>query len=224
MVAQHCECCKYCWIMVYNWERNTTRLYIGTLLFNLYQSTSCKMVGWMKQKLESRFPGEISITSDMQMTPPYGRKWRRTKEPLDESERGEWKSWLKIQHSKNKDHGIWSHYFMQIDGEKMETVTDFIFGGSKTTVDSDCSHEIKRCLLLGRKAIINLDSILKSKDITLPTKIRIVKPMVLLVVMYGCESWTIKKTEHWRIDTFKLWCWRRLLRVPWTAWSQTSQS
>ena len=85
---------------------------------------------------------------------------------------------------------------MQIDGEKMETVTDFIFGGSKTTVDSDCSHEIKRCLLLGRKAIINLDSILKSKDITLPTKIRIVKPMVLLVVMYGCESWTIKKTEH----------------------------
>ena len=85
---------------------------------------------------------------------------------------------------------------MQIDGEKMETVTDFIFGGSKTTVDSDCSHEIKRCLLLGIKAIINLDSILKSKDITLPTKIRIVKPMVLLVVMYGCESWTIKKTEH----------------------------
>ena len=180
--------------------------------------------GWMKQKLESRFPGEISITSDMQMTPPYGRKWRRIKEPLDESERGEWKSWLKIQHSKNKDHGIWSHYFMPIDWEKSETVTDFIFGGSKTTVDSDCSHEIKRCLLLGRKAIINLDSILKSRDITLPTKICIVKPMVLLVVMYGCDSWTIKKTEHWRIDTFKLWCWRRLLRVPWTARSQTSQS
>ena len=105
----------------------------------------------------------------------------------------------------------------QIDGETMETVTDFIFLGSKITADSDCSHEIKRHLLLGRKAMTNLDSILKSRDISLPTKIRLVKAIVLPVVMYGYDSWTIKKAEHQRIDGFKLWCWRRLLRVPWTA-------
>ena len=99
----------------------------------------------------------------------------------------------------------------------METVTDFIFLGSKIIADSDCSHEIKRCLLLGKKAKIYLDSILKSRDITLPTKVRIVKAMVLPVVMYGCESWTIKKAENLRIDAFELWCWRRLLRVPWTT-------
>ena len=105
----------------------------------------------------------------------------------------------------------------QIDGETMERLTDFIFSGSKITADGDCSHEIKRCLLLGRKAITNLDSILKSRDITLLTKICLVKAMVFLVVMYGCESWTVKKAECWRIDAFVLWCYRRLLRVPWTA-------
>ena len=105
----------------------------------------------------------------------------------------------------------------QIEGGKLETVTDFIFLGSKITVDSDYSHEIKRCLLLGMKAMTNLDSILKNKDITLPTKIHIVKAMVFPVVTYSCESWTIKKAEWWRTDSFKLWCWRRLLRVPWTA-------
>ena len=99
----------------------------------------------------------------------------------------------------------------------METVTDFIFLGSKITADDDCSYEIKRHLLLGRKAMANLDSILKSRDITLPTKIHLVKVVVFLVVMYGCESWTIKKAEHQRIDTFKLWSWRKLVRVPWTA-------
>ena len=99
----------------------------------------------------------------------------------------------------------------------METVRDFIFGGSKITADSDCSHEIKRRLLLGRKAMTNLDSILKSRDITLPTKFHLVKAMVFPVVMYGCESWTIKKAERRRIDAFELWCWRRFLRVPWTA-------
>ena len=99
----------------------------------------------------------------------------------------------------------------------METVRDFILGGSKITMDCDCSHEIKRCLLLGRKAMTNLDSILQSRDITLLTKVRRVKAMVFPVVMYGCESWTIKKPAHRRIDAFKLWCWRRLLRVPWTA-------
>ena len=100
----------------------------------------------------------------------------------------------------------------QIDGEAMETVTDFILGGSKITADDECSHEIKRCLLLGRKAMINLDSILKTRDITLPTKVRLVKAMVFPVIMYGCESWTIKKAERRRIDAFELWCWRRLLR------------
>ena len=99
----------------------------------------------------------------------------------------------------------------------METVADFILGGSKITADSDCSHEIKRCLLLGRKVMTNLDSILKSRDITLPAKVYLVKAMVFPVVMYGCESWTIKKAEHQRTDAFELWCWRRLLRVPWTA-------
>ena len=105
----------------------------------------------------------------------------------------------------------------QIDGETVETVADFIFLGSKITADGDCSHEIKRCLLLGRKVMTNLDSILKSRDMTLPTKICLVKAMVFPVVMYGCESWTIKKAERQRIDAFELWCWRRLLRVPWTA-------
>ena len=96
-------------------------------------------------------------------------------------------------------------------------VTDFIFLGSKITADGDCSHEIKRCLLLGRKAMTNLDSMLESRDVTLPTKVRLVKAMVFPVVKYGCESWTVNKAERWRIDAFELWCWRRLLRVPWTA-------
>ena len=105
----------------------------------------------------------------------------------------------------------------QIDGEKVETVTDFIFLGSKITADGDCSHEIKRRLLLGRKAMTNLDSKLKNRDITLLTKVCLFKAMVFPVVMYRCESWTIKKAEHQRIDAFELWCWRRFLRVPWTA-------
>ena len=105
----------------------------------------------------------------------------------------------------------------QIDGETVETVSDFVFWGSKITADGDCSHEIKRRLLLGRKAMANLDSILKSRDITLPTKVCLVKAMVFPVVIRECESWTIKKTEHQKTDAFELWCWRRLLRVPWTA-------
>ena len=105
----------------------------------------------------------------------------------------------------------------QINGETVETVSDFIFLGSKITSDGDCSHEIKRHLFLGRKAMTNLDSLLKNRDITLPTKVCLVKALVFLVVIYGCESWTIKKAERRRIDAFELWCWRRLLRVPWTA-------
>ena len=105
----------------------------------------------------------------------------------------------------------------EIDWETVETVLDFILGGSKITADGDCSHEIKRCLLLGAKVMTNLKSIFKSRDISLPSKVRLVKVMVFLVVMYGCESWTVKKAERRRIDAFELWCWRGLLRVPWTA-------
>ena len=111
----------------------------------------------------------------------------------------------------------------EIDGETVETVSDFILGGSKITADGYYSHEIKRCLLLGRKVMTNLESILKSRDITLSTKVRLVKAVVFPVVMYGCESWTVKKAERQRIDAFELWCWRRLLRVPWTA-RRSSQS
>ena len=136
-------------------------------------------------------------------------------------ERGEWKSLLTAQHSENEDHGIWSHHFMANRGENSGWL---YFLGSKITADGNCSHEIKRCLLLGRKVLTNLDSILKSRDITLPTKVRLVKAMVFPVAMYGCESWTIEKAERWRIDAFELWCWRRLLRVPWTARDPTSPS
>ena len=127
---------------------------------------------------------------------PYGRKWRGTKKPLDEGKRGEWKCWLKTQHSKMKIMMSGPITSWQIDGETMETVTDFIFLGSKFTADGDCSQEIKRCLLLGRKAMTNLDSILKSRNITLPTKKCLVKAMDFPVVMCGCESWTIKKAER----------------------------
>ena len=146
-----------------------------------------------------------------------GRKQRGTKEPLGEGERGEQKSWLKTQRAKKEDHGIQSHHFMANRGEKSRTVKNFIFLVSQITVHSDSCQEIKRCLLLGRKDRKNLDSILKSRGITLPTKFHIVKAMVFPVVIYGCESWTVKKAEHWRIDAFELWCWRRLLRVPRTA-------
>ena len=122
---------------------------------------------------------------------------------------------LKIQKTKIMTSGPITSW--EIDGETVETVADFILGGSKITTDGDCSHEIKRCLLLGRKVKINLHSILKSRDITLPTKVHLVKAMVFPVVMYGCENWTVKKVECHKIDAFELWCWRRLLRVPWTA-------
>ena len=150
----------------------------------------------MKHKLESRLPGEISITSDMQMTPSL---WQ-TKEELKslfmkvkvESE----KVGLKLNIQKTKIMASGPITSWEIDGETVETVADFILGGSKITADGDCSHEIKRCFLLGRKVMTNLVSILKSRDITLPTKVRLVKAMVFPVVMYGCESWTVKKAEH----------------------------
>ena len=132
-----------------------------------------------------------------------GRKWR-TKKSHDESKRGEWKSWLNIQ--KTKIMASSPIISWQIDGETVETVADFIFLGSKIIADSDCSHEIKRCLLLGKKVMTSLDSIFKSRNITLPTKVHLVKAMVFPVVMYGWESWTVKKAEHWRIDAFELLC------------------
>jgi len=176
------------------------------------QSTSCKMPSWMKNKVETRFPGEVSITSDMQMTPLL---WQKAKKSLsmqvkEESE----KVGLKLNIQKTKIMASGPIISWQIDGETMETVRDFILGGSKVTADVDCSHEIKGRLLLGRKAMTNLDSIFKSRDVTLPTKVRLVKAMVFPVVMYGCESWIVKKAECQRIDAFELWCWRRLLRVP----------
>ena len=124
---------------------------------------------------------------------------------------------LKLNIQKTKMMASSSITSWQIDGETMDTVIEFIFLGSKITADGHCCHEIKRCLLLGRKAMTNLDNILKTRDITLPTKVCVVKAMVFPVVMYGCESWTVKKAEDRRIDAFELWCWKRLLRVPWTA-------
>jgi len=132
----------------------------------------------------------------------------------DESERGERKNWLKLNIHKTKIMASGPITSWEIDGE---TVTDFILGGSKITADGGYSHEIKRCLFLGRKVMTNLDSLLKNRDITLPTKVHPVKVVVFPVVMYGCESWTIKKAECQRTDAFELWCWRRLLRVPWTT-------
>ena len=147
----------------------------------------------------------------------YGRKQKGTKEPLDESERGEWKAGLKLNIQKTKIMASGPITSWQIDGQTKERVTEFIFLGSKNTADGDCSHEIKKHLLLGRKVMTNLDSILKTRDITLPTKVHLVKAMVFPLVMYECKSWTIKKAECQIIDAFELWCWRRLLRVPWTA-------
>ena len=174
----------------------------------------------MKHKLESRLLGEISITS---YTPHVcrwhhscGRKWRGTKEPLDESERGEWKAGLKFNIEKTKI--IRSHHSLANRWRNKGNSDRLYFGGgSKITADGDCSHEIRRRLLLGKKAMTNIDSTLKSRDITLPTKVGLVKAIVFPVVMYGSYSWTIRKAEGQRIDTFELWSWRRLLRVPWTA-------
>ena len=173
------------------------------------------MLDWRKHKLESRMPGEISIISDIQMTPPL---WQISEEELksllmkvkEESE----KVGLKLNIQKTEIMASGPTTSWQTDGE---TVTDFLFLGSKITSDGDCSHEIKRHLLLGRKVMTNLDGILKSRDITLPTKVHLVKAMFFPVVMYGCESWTIKKAECYRIDAFELWCWRSLLWVRWTS-------
>ena len=146
------------------------------------------------------------ITSDCRWHHPYGWKWGGTEKPLDESERGEWNPGLKFNIQKMKIMASGPIISWQIDEETMETVRDFILGGSKITADGDWSHEIKKHLLLGRKVVTNLDSILKSRDITSPTNVHLVKAMVFSVARYGHEIWTIKEAEHWRIDAFELWC------------------
>ena len=151
------------------------------------------------------------------MTPTLWQKVEELKNLLMKAKEESEKAGLKLNIQKMKIMASGPITSWQIDGETVETVSDFIFLGSKITADGDCSHEIKRRLLLGRKVKTNLDSILKSRDITLPTKVRLVKAMVFPIVMYGCESWTVKKAERRRIDALELWCWRRLLRVPWTA-------
>ena len=158
----------------------------------------------------------VSITSDTQMTLSLRQKAKKKNLLMKVKEESE-KVGLKLNIQKTKIMASGPITSWQLDGETTETVTDFILGGSKTSADGDCSHEIKRCLLLGRKAMTNLDSILKNTDITLLTKVCLVKAMVFPVVMYGCESWTTQKAERRRMDAFELWCWRRLLRVPWTA-------
>ena len=146
------------------------------------QSTSWETLGWRKHKLELQICRWYHL---------YGRQWRRTKEPLDESERGEWKSWLKAQHSENKDHGIWSHHFMANTWGNSVNSVRLYFGGLQNHCRWWLQSEIKRHLLLGRKVMTNLDSIFKSRDITLPTKVCVVNTMVFPVVMFGCESWTV---------------------------------
>ena len=178
---------------------------LSPCLYNLY--ASCEMLGWMKYKLESTLPEEIPITTDTQMIPPLMAESEEELKSLlmkvkEENER----VGLKLNIQKTKIMACGPITSWEIDGETVETVTEFIFLGSKITADGDCRHEIKRCLLLGRKATTNLDGILKSRDITLPTKVHLVKAMVFPVVMYGCESWTIKKAECRRIDAFELWC------------------
>ena len=172
------------------------------------------MLGWMKHKLESRLLGEISITRYADTTTLMEESEEELKSLMMKVKEEGKKFGLKINIQKTKIMASGPITSWEIDGE---TVADFIFGGSKVTANGDCSHEIKRHSLLGRKVMTNLESILKSRDITLPTKVRLVKTMVFPLVMYGCGSWTIKKAECRRTDAFELWCWRRLLRVPWTA-------
>ena len=171
----------------------------------------------MKHNLESRLLGETSITSDMQMILHCRKSKEELKSLLMKVKEQSEKVGLNLNIQKTKIMASGPITTWPIEGETVETVADFIFGGSKITADGDCRLEIKRCLLLGRKVMTNLDSILKSGDVTLPTKVRLVKAMVFPGVIYARESWTIKEAECRRIDAFELWCWRRLLRVPWTA-------
>ena len=195
-----------------------SRLYIVSLVINLYAEYIIQIAMLDEAQAGIRIAGRnINNLRYADDTTLMAESEEELKSLLmkvkEESERAS----LKLHIQKTKIMASSPITSWQIDGETMETVRGFIFEGSKITADGDCSHEIKRCLLLGRKLMTNLDSILKSRDITLPTKVHVVKVMVFPVVTYGCESWTIKEAEHRRIDAFELWCWRRLLRVPWTA-------
>ena len=191
---------------------------LSPCLFNLYAEYIMRNAGLEEVQVGIKIAGRninnLRYADDTTLTAESGEELKSLLMKVKEESE---KVGLKLNIQKMKIMASGSITSWQIDVETVETVTDFIFLGSKITVDGDCSHEIKRCLLLGRKAMTNLDSILKSRDITLPTKVRLVKATVFPVVMYRCESWTIKKAEHQRIDAFELWCWRRLLRVPWTA-------
>ena len=175
------------------------------------------MPGWMKHKLESRLPGEISVTSDTRNNTLMAESEEELKSLLMKAKEQSEKAGLKLNIQKTKTMASSPITSWQIDWETVETVVDFIFLGCKITADGDCCHDIKRRLLLGRKVMTNLDTVLKSRDIALLTKVHIVKAIVSPVVMYGCERWTIKKAECQRTDAFELWCWRRFLRVPWTS-------
>ena len=193
-------------------RKEYVKAYCHPAYLTYMQSISCKLLSWMKHKLESRLSEEISITSDMQMYTTLMAESEELKSLLMKVKVG-----LKLSIQKTKIMPSGPITSWQVDGETMETVTNFIFLGSKITVDNDCCHEIKRHLLLGRKAMTNLDGVLKCRDITLLAKVCIVKALVFPVVVYGYESWTVKKAEQQRIDAFVLRCWRRFLRVPWTA-------
>ena len=198
---------------------------LSPCLFNLYAGYIMRNAGLMKSKLESRLPGEITIALDTQITTSFmAESEDELKSLLMKTKEESEKVGLKLNIQKTKITASSPINSWQVDGETTGTVTDFILGGSKITADGNCSHKIKRCLFFGRKAMTDLDSILNSRDIILPTKVHLVKALVFPAVIYGCESWTIKKAEHRRIDAFELWCWRRLLRVPWTARSPTSPS
>ena len=172
------------------------------------------MLGWKKHKLESRLLNNLRYGDD---TTFMAESEEELKSLLMKVKKESEKVGLKLNIQKTKIMASGPMTSWEIDGETVETVSDFIFGGPKITADGDYSHEIIRRLLLGRKVMTNLDSIFKSRDITLPTKVHLVKAIVFPVVMYGCESWTVKKAECRRIAAFELWCWRRLLRFPWTA-------
>ena len=202
--------------LVPNRKRSTSRLYIVTLLINFYAGYIMRNAGLEEAQAGIKIAGKnINNLRYVDDTTLMAESEEELMSVLKEKKESE-KVGLKLNIQKMKVMTSDPITSWQIDGQKIETVTDFIFLVSKITADGDCSHDIKRCLLLGRKVMTNLGSILKSRDITLPTKVCIVKAMVFPVVKYGYESWTIKKAEHQRIDAFELWYWRRLLRVSWT--------
>ena len=201
-----------------NRKRSTSRLYIVTLLFNLYAEYLMRNAGLEEAqagiKIARRNINNLRYADDTTLVAESKEELKSLLMKVKEESE---KVGLKLNIQKTKIMASSPIISWQIDGETVGTVANFIFQGSKIIADGDRSHEIKRHLLLGRKVMTNLDSILKSRDITLSTKVCLVKAMVFPLVKYGCESWTIKKAEHPRIDAFELWCWRRLLRVPWTA-------